>query len=209
MPVFIGLVLILSLWIAYEKKKNDKISEKKSKDFWDKETDANMVRKKDISTLPYIVIPYEKLPFKESGDDTVNNACIALKALEGQRIINLSAYTNTDLKLMYGTANLPILSEYDHNFTALVRNLAVWGRSLYESGEFDDAVTVLEFAVSAGSDVRDTYLTLARIYARRDELAKLDSLIVNAEAFNPLVKDALINNLKDIKASAIIGEYRS
>lgn len=62
-PAFLLCVLVLCIWIHYENKKSSK-SEKKDRDsFWQKEHEADFVRKKDISSLDYISIPMEGLPF--------------------------------------------------------------------------------------------------------------------------------------------------
>ena len=42
-----------------------------------------------------------------------------LTSLSTQPVVNLTGFTNTDLKLEYGTANITCLTEYDQNYTLL------------------------------------------------------------------------------------------
>ena len=81
--------------------------------------------------------------------------------------------TYTDLKLTYGAPNLPLLSEYDENFTLLISTLQKWASLLYDAGQTAEAQTVLEFAVSAGSDISGSYKLLASIYRDHQEEQKI------------------------------------
>ena len=59
-PIF-GIFVIFVLWQAYERKKADKLSAKASEDFWQRESDANNVRRKPLDNEDYITIPDEIL----------------------------------------------------------------------------------------------------------------------------------------------------
>ena len=62
-PTILFCVLVLCIWIHYENKKSSNAGKKESESFWNKEHEADFVRKKDISSLEYITIPMEELPF--------------------------------------------------------------------------------------------------------------------------------------------------
>lgn len=55
-PIF-GLFLIFILWQAYERKKSDRKNREASDSFWQKEADANSVRKQSLDNEHYITIP--------------------------------------------------------------------------------------------------------------------------------------------------------
>ncbi|EKC45682.1 hypothetical protein OBE_16726, partial [human gut metagenome] len=158
------------------------LTEKKEQEFWDREKKANSVRKKPLDGLDYVKIPLEKLPMNAlSEDEKAREYKELLTYLSTQPVVNLTGFTNTDLKLEYGTANITPLSQYDQNYTVLVRTLQQWADLLLESGLTDDAETVLAYAVSIGTDVSHTYYALAKIYAGREEYDKIADLILRAE----------------------------
>lgn len=166
-----------------------------------RERQANATRRRDITNLNYISLELEGLPLKDNEDDTINSYRDTIIALANRKIVNLTGLTNTDLKYRYGAANLDLLSEYDNNFTKLVSILHKWGERLYNNGNVSDAVTVLEYAVSCGTDVTKTYRLLARIYKEKNALNQIDHLIALIPDTTILRKDALIKELNQIKVS--------
>ena len=62
--------------------------------------------------------------------------------LEEQKIVNLTEYTNTDLKFKYGVANLTLLTEYDTNYNELITLLHSYGSILAKEGYSSQALSV-------------------------------------------------------------------
>lgn len=200
----IGAVLVICALIAYEKRKSDSTMRKASENFWAKEREANMTRRKDISKLPYITIPYETLPLDALPESEDYNAAVRqLQSLAGRQILDLSGQTNTDLKLAYGAANLPVLMECDQNYLVLIRTLSRMASLLTDAGKDDAAVTVLCFAIESGSTIRSDYEQLASIYAKRRDYLRLDALISQAEGLDTPTKSALLASLNAIKCQAV------
>lgn len=200
----VGAVLIICAIIAYNKRKSDRAMQKASDNFWDKEREANLTRRKDISNLPYITIPYESLPLDALPDSEEYRAAVQqLQSLSGKQILDLSGQTNTDLKLAYGAANLPILMECDQNYLVLIRTLSRMAGLLSDAGKEDAAETVLCFAIDAGSTIRSDYEQLAVIYGQRRDYRKLDALIAQAERLNFPTKASLLASLNAIKEQIV------
>ena len=142
LPYFIIILVVIQLYI----KKSDTSQKNNIKKFWEREQKANATRKKDISTLKYIEWD-TTLPVKENSTllsdilknnpeaDSAYNKIISVK---DKNIINLTEYSNTDLKLKYGVANLEALTEYEDNYTLLIKNLAVLGYILKEQDDITD-----------------------------------------------------------------------
>ena len=59
---FLGLFIIFLSVAAYYRKRATAQQKKVTEDFWSREDQANQIRRKDISNLPYITIPLEKFP---------------------------------------------------------------------------------------------------------------------------------------------------
>lgn len=200
-----GFLILLLLYVSYLTARGvanyNKTAEKEKKNFWDKEVEANSVRRADISNLDYIVIPTDELPLAEAENLGCSSQVAALKKLSEKKIINLSSYTNTDLKLMYGPANLDTLSSYDNNYTELIRLLNKIGEILMENNNMNLAKPFLEYALSIGSDISNTYASLGSIYLAQNDQNSFDGLLNSAENLTSLSKSAIITKLNNIKSS--------
>lgn len=197
--ILIG-VIILCLEILYHRKKDEREIKNARKRFWEKEAEANSVRKKDITFLNYIDIPLEGLPFIHTDDDELNEYQNIVKDLAGKRILNLGGISNTDLKLEYGPANLPELMQYDDNYNTLTATLAKWGSHLASIGMSDRAIMVLEYCIDIGSDVSLAYYTLADEYRKKGRTADIDKLIKKAEKLDSIMKKAILEKLNTIRS---------
>ncbi|MCH5272285.1 MAG: hypothetical protein J1E35_01300 [Lachnospiraceae bacterium] len=62
MPVFIALTFIIMIIASFGKSRS-KNAQKTSEEFWQRERASQFVPKKDISSLDYLTIPYDSLPF--------------------------------------------------------------------------------------------------------------------------------------------------
>lgn len=113
-------------------------------------------------------------------------------------IVNLNGISNTELRLTYGTANLEPLSLYDQNFTTLIRGLQKWGTLLSSAGKPADAVTVLSYSVSIGSDIAGTYALLARLYKDQGAVSKIEELKESASKLSTLMKPSILRDLDSL-----------
>lgn len=199
--LFLPSILIIVLVISHNIKRSQRKELADKASFWEMESRANDTRKTDISNLPYIEIPYDKLPFYQSENPDIKYIESNILNLKDAKVLNLTGITNTDLKLNYGPANLDVLSSYDENYTTLVRNINQWGQKLYKDNEIDKATTVLEYGIKIGTDVTSTYTLLANIYISIGQTAKIDTLISTASNLNTMSKNIIVNNLNNIKES--------
>lgn len=202
-PTVFILPLLIVLWIAYERRRTDRICEEATERFWEKEQRANLTRKKDLSTLDYIKIPVDSLPFPETGKEEITDLQKLLLHLSGQKIVNFTGLTNTELKLRYGAPNLNLLMEYDKNYLELVRTLYRYGKHLRELGLKEEAKTILEYGLSIKTDVSANYTLLAEIYKEENAKERIDFVISEAEKLTSMTKKALLANLMAIRDSAV------
>lgn len=196
-PYFLTLFLIFLGWAAIKRRQASAQEKEIREAFWKKEEDANTTRRMDISQLPYIAIPYDRLPFQLIDSPEIQEQELILKQLSEKNILNLSGTSNTDIKLMYGAANLAALTEYDENFTTMCIALNQWGNLLYSMDKPEDARKVLEFAIASGSDISASYLTLATIYQSSHLTHLIPELIRQAEGLNTLSKKTIILKLSE------------
>ena len=196
-PTFFAIFVTFLVWLSIKLRKTNK----KDDSFWQREAEANNVRKQTLDNLDYITIPIDSLPFFYGIDKNLEELQNTITSLSSCTIVNLSNYTNTELKLMYGPGNLANLTEYDQNFTLLVRTLHKWGEQLSTLGYEKEAIQVLEYAVSIKSDVTAGYLLLGKLYLKQGQPQKLDTLLSAASSLDTLLKDSLIKQLKTLKKS--------
>ena len=199
LATFILFIVLFNVRLRLASRKEEQQEEK----FWDRELRSNSVRKKSLDTLEYVHLPYDFLPFGTAGDDENLQAIEdELTALKDLKIVNLTGITNTDLKLEYGTANITALTEYDQNYTTLVIALQKWGDALYTLGRFEDAASVLEFAVKTRTDITATYRLLIDMYKTKLGLneqeiqRKLDGLVPIANSLNSLSRSTILKLLE-------------
>lgn len=195
---FLASFITFVLLVSYNIRRYTKSSRRQEKDFWAREAEANAVRRKPLDSLIYIKIPLESFPTHLLNEDAEVLECIEiLQSLTSQKIVNLTGWSNTDLKLEYGAANLPALSEYDQNYTLLARTLQKWADKLIEAGFPDEASVLMEFAVSTNTDVSHTYYQLADYWLSQGEDFQVERLIHVAEGLRSSNRDAILRHLRE------------
>ena len=215
MPIFLLFVILFTLWVRYEAKKNSQIESDSKTTFIEMEQKANFSRKADITNLNYISIPVNQLPFTEDYDGVKSSYKLSsdinplikkeildceknILALSSKKILNLNGLSNTDIKMKYGVANLQTLIQYDENFSKLSRTLAKWGRLLFDSGELASSEKVLSYAVSCKSDIEDIFITLAKIYHQTGNELGISELIESCNCFDELRRENVINQITSV-----------
>ncbi len=200
---FLASFILLCIFVNFNMRRVSRKEEQREEKFWERESRSNSVRKKSLDNLEYVHIPFDLLPFGTAGDNTVlQSAEDELTALKDEKIVNLTGITNTDLKLEYGTANITPLTQYDQNYTALVCSLQKWGQELYNQGRFEDATSVLEFAVKTRTDISGTYRLLVDMYKTKlglneEEIQKkIDGLVPIAKNLNSLSRITIMGLLQ-------------
>lgn len=191
---FVAFCLIFAVLRSSIAKKERRISD----DFWEREGEANSVRRKSLEGLPYIIIPVSKLPFMDTDDENIKHLQDEIMDLTNRKIVNLSGKSNTDLKLEYGAPNLPELTGYDENFMRLARTLYLWGQALADAHYTSEAISVLEFGVTCKTDILKHYTLLAGLYKFTDDPSKIYSLIMSAEEIESSRKEPIVEALKSI-----------
>ncbi|MBQ1193592.1 MAG: hypothetical protein IIX45_05670 [Lachnospiraceae bacterium] len=200
-PIF-GLFIIFVIWQAYERNKSSRLSKKSTEDFWQNEADANNIRKQSLDNENYITIN-EKLLINNlwhnhPEDEELINLSTTLSSLMDKRILNLTGKTSTELKFMYGVANLNEVSTYDDNYTLMSKTIAAYGTRLMELDNIDAAIEVFEFGIDSLTDISSNYKHLALLYIRKNEREKIKHLIEVANSLDSLMKDNILKSLGEI-----------
>lgn len=194
---FFASFIVFCLWLSHQLKKRRKIESQSEKDFWEAEAAANNTRRKSLEELPYITIPYDTLPLDRLPEnEKVQDYCQTLLALKDQKIVNFTGYTNTELKLQYGAPNINLLMTYDQCYTTLVSTLQRLAQEFFQAGLYNDAQTILEFAVSAGTDVSRSYYLLADLYKMNQEASRISELIQAVQQTKAPLMSSIVETLE-------------
>lgn len=197
MPIILIFFILFIIWVNVKTKRGANDNSKWDTAYWEKERASNFARKKDISSLDYIIISEDELPFSDTAEGEEKYRQDEVRRVLSCKSLNLSGMSNADIKLAYGTANFPELSMYDQNYILLIRNLGLWGSYLHHNRQGQDARAkiILERAISLGSDIKDTYISLAEIYLAERQPEKVRELIRQVEASDFDLKDSLLQAL--------------
>lgn len=199
MPIFLICIIVFVIWFRVKMKKAGKEANIQNTQYWEREEQANFARKKDISNLEYLTVDDSELMLKTPENDEEANLMQQLTDCAHRRMLNLSAYSNTDLKEQYGVVNLEELSNCDQNYLYFIRALSNWGRYLYDHDDYERAQSVMELSLRIGSDISHVYTVLAQIYLKQGNEEKVDELIRQAASSDMALKDSLIRKLKLLK----------
>jgi len=195
-PIFTVFV-IFALFTAIYMRRTSTKSLTGAEDLFEKEREANSVRKMPLTDIDFVNVDLSALPVIETEDEYLLEKFKTLQFLADAdtKIANLSYYSNTDLKFKYGVANLTALTEYDQNFTNLCRCIFDIGQRLYKSDDIENAQAYLEYGINCGTDLKSHYTLLADIYEAQMGYNKIVKLIHNAESLNTALKGAIIRDL--------------
>lgn len=195
-PLFLVTFIVFIIWFRVKMKRNNSTISEEDVTFWERERRSNFVRKKDISHLELLTVDLSQLPFIDNPDEREEELAAMVRKNAAARMMNLSGFSNTDLKEQYGTGNLDELTEWDQNFMYFIRSLNQWGIYLCKIKDYPRSKAVMEYSVAIGSDISTVYTTLGEIYARENNLSKIDELIDLVAASDFLLKDTILKKLK-------------
>ena len=194
LAIFIVFVLLLALRFSTVKKK----TQEKYNSFWDNEAAANRVAAVDLSTLSYINVPISRFPFNKWEDDEIQMMESQIEELSKQRILNLTGKTNTELKLLYGTANLDALTEIGENFNTLIVLLVDYAKALMQKDDYEEAAKILEYGASIGSDVSSNYMLLGDCYVALHRVSQIAVIRQQVESMDLLLGHKITSYLDEL-----------
>ena len=205
---FFASFLIFILILHHNLKKGKKAHLREEEAYWEHEFAANHVRKGNLEDLIYI--PFEAASFYPINLLDANSCPEFLEKypevkdmlsrflfLENQKIVNLTEYSNTDLKYKYGVANLNLLTEYDANYNELITLLHNYGTVFLKEDYESQALSIFEYAISIGTDISGTYTTCAEIYQKNNQWDKIEWLKKEAEKVSTSRKDSIVRKLQE------------
>ena len=133
----------------------------------------------------------------DNPDQTINSYRDTILSHSGEKILNLSGFSNTELKLKYGASNIQSLSDYDNNHTLIIAILHKWADRLYSQNYYKEAMAVLEVALDCDTDVHKSFELLAIIYNLQGYSGKISILLDRISSSNIRDKDNLLVKIQE------------
>lgn len=199
----VSFTLLFGAWLFLSHKRNQRLEDQARQEFWDRENLANQTRNKDISGLPLLHVEQSEIPAPSTDDEAIVYCIGQLHNIIKEPMIDLSAYTNTDLKLAYGVGNFKTLSDYDENFNNFLINLTNLARACTRASLHETAKEAYLLALRYGSAKLSDYQELARTYLALDQPEQISRLIQQTENGNLPRKDSIVRSLREI-----LSDYR-
>lgn len=197
-PVFLICFVVFILWLFYEQRKAQNQENQASEDFWAREAEANSTRKKDISHLPLLHVKESEIPVPDTENESVLYYIDHIRELIKTPMVDLSEYSNTDLKLAYGVGNFKLLSEYDENFSNFLVALTNLARACTEANLLPEAERAYRLAFHYGSQKVADYTGLARVYLQMEQPERVAELIQEVEAGAHPRRASIIQALREV-----------
>ena len=202
--LFLPTVIILG-WVLNHNIKKNKNRDKESVDsYLKRENAANFTRKQDISSLPYIQIPMDELPFDITLNDSKMQSKIddykeIIKNLSDKPMLNLIGVSNTELKEKYGPANLEKLMIYDQHYSRYIQTLSMYAQCIYEEYP-KEAVKLCEYCLEIGTDIAVSYTLLGKHYLENGNQPAFDMLYTKIPETTSIAGKVIKNKLDALRA---------
>ena len=200
-PVYLVCFIIFIVWLNYEQRKHEKEDQKASDEFWAREEEANNTRKKDISHLPLLQVNLSDIPCVDSPDEEIEYNMGRIDKIIQSPMLDLSEYTNTDLKLTYGVANFNLLSEYDENYSHFLIALTNLARAYARHGYTETAIDTYQLALEYGSQKVSDYKELASLFLKLEKPEAVSALIHQTERSSHPHKESVVLALRETLVS--------
>lgn len=192
---------IFAAWLCYEHKKTRREDSRISEAFWEREALANSTRNKDISQLPLLKPDSSTLPNPVSTDAGVLFHFKKMQQAAGQPMMDLSQFSNTDLKLAYGVGNFKTLCGYDENYHAFLQSLSDLADACIHAEAWEDAGVAYCAALEYGSLKVSDYTGLANTLFHIGKPEKANALIKEVESGCHPRKHAILRSLHELSDS--------
>ena len=195
--------ILMLLWVLHHNLRKHDPNKQTVDSYLDREEAANATRRKDLTNLPYIEVPFNILPFDITLNDEKKQLKIAeyekeIKNLSSERMLNLIGISNTELKEMYGPANLELLTRYDQNYSRYIRTLQFFSECIYEEYP-EKAVTIMEYCITIGTDISGTYNLLGRYYLEHNDKVHFHALYDKIPVKNSISGKMIQNKLNQMQ----------
>ncbi|RRD96106.1 hypothetical protein EII17_00945 [Clostridiales bacterium COT073_COT-073] len=199
---FILFLTFLFLW-TYNSRKQQKKYQAEKDAFWEKEKESLVVRKKEIPANLYYQPNIHPLHFPKLELDPATAA--KYEKLTKQLInsadlpmLNLNNLSNTEIRLNFGTANQPVITQAEENYEAFLGFLYEYALLMQSQDCIEEAISAMEEAIRLNSDISKHFFLLGDLYQTVNHSVGIQKLIILAEDLPIVSKEKTIRYLQQL-----------
>ena len=200
LPILLVIVLIFFIARVVSRRSSRDLRQKASR-MVSEYDEANMARAKSVGAELFYSVDMAALPIREYGDDKpVGPSLWQEKVVKAaaKKMINFDrAYSNSELKQMFGAVNLEQVAGYEENFSSFIHSMRHWAQALIDSGDLPAARMVLEESVRARAESSATYTLLAKLYHDMGDTASLKGLHDDISNSDMPSKNMVLKNIAE------------
>lgn len=201
---FFGFLMVV-LVFQHQLKKNMAVEEKTKQNYWEKERESLVIRKKELQPSDFISVDLQALHLNCPADlgEADYRYCQSLiekiRLFSEKKLMNYAHLSNADLRLKFGTANQDKITAYEENYNQLLKLLGDYGMFMRKNGEPEESIKAFELCVNADSDYSNHYKELAELYLETDQADKIEELITKANGLSGQNRLMIQQRLDQIK----------
>lgn len=192
--IFACGITIIFLALRHKINKGSNKSKEALDHFLIEEHRANFITKKNLPNELLLHIDSDQIPPNTSTEcEGLFQQVVRQSTLP---MVNLSQYTNLQLKQTFGVNHLDTLIQYEQNYISFLQTLTAYGIALHNAGYIQDSIQSLEYCLNFGCDLNKCYLYLIKNYGIINNKASLMKLKEHLKVHPPLGKELIEEELQ-------------
>jgi predicted Zn-dependent protease len=132
-------------------------------------------------------------------DEEVAQMIGAIREISHLPLLNLNGKDNAYLKETYGADNFDYMTTVADNFDRLQMLLVDYAKVLMQKDRINDAILILEYGVSVGSDISSNYTLLGECYQATGQLSKIPALKEKLQQLHMLLEPSILSYLDSLE----------
>ncbi len=173
--------------------KSDKEINKKKQTYYDKISQSQSTRKKDIDAEDFLHCKLDD-DFLD-GLDVPSSLINKAKELSKRPLLDFTGIQNTDLMIKYGTANITNIGIYEENLNKLRDTLFKMAEKLYEKDDIKEASLLLEELLRLKECRSKSYKLLYECYEKEGSRTKIENLKKEIRNGNSPIKEKILEDI--------------
>ncbi|MGL5677113.1 MAG: hypothetical protein ACRDDX_11905 [Cellulosilyticaceae bacterium] len=158
---FFGFAILGATFAIYLKK-STRTQHGTWQDFRKAEQEANFCTKKDFPSTLLLTFEKDKIPYV--ANPQCENIFNQLMAFKDQPMVNLSSYTNLQLKKQFGMNHFTTLVTYEETYNVFLETLYKYALCLYEQYYTQEAIDLIHYLIEKNGNLQKYSILLNKMY---------------------------------------------
>jgi len=196
---FLTVFVVFVIFLAIRYRTITKNQFKHINDYWERDARSNRIPAVDLASVTYLIVPADAIPYGVIADEDVASIEQSLQEISGHKLLNLNGMDNAAIKETYGTANFETMLAFADEFDQFQMLLVDYAKALIEHDCIPQAIQVLEYGVSIGSDISSNYTLLGDCYVTAHTPEKIHELKEKLQQLHLLLEPSICSYLDSLE----------